>query len=309
MKLGKILASGSALALAAFLAMPTAASADVITNGGGTFSVGIGGNGELFDFASGTGFRRNGDGYDPLLPGTPRDSWGVTTSDGSAYADQAAFGDANLTGTTFSGGGSSETAITTTNVGVQITQSYAFVGSGNILRIQETITNTSGSALTGVAFARDVDWDVSPTAFNENTFGPTGSSPLVIGSSYYGFENPTAGVPYSFSCSGSCNTTGDLGGGIQVGLPDLAAGGSDTFDFFYGVSGFEQSVNGLIGEAQHQGANYIIATQSSENGNYPDLGANSALIGVGQVPEPITISLFGAGLAGMGAFRRRRKSA
>jgi hypothetical protein len=284
----------------------------VITDPTSSYSVGIGQNGELYDFYSGIGFRRLADAYDPLAPGSPRDSWGVgiPTLGSAAYADQADYGASNITGTTFNIGTSSATASTTTSIGLEVYQKYSFVSS-NILEVKETITNVSGS-LEPVVFGRDIDWDVYPTEFDENTFGPTGVSAKVIDSSYYGFENPSPLVPYAASCFGGCNGTADLGGGIQVSLGVLGAGASTSINYYYGISEIGQNVNGLISEAQADGAQYIIATQSSENGAYANLGENSAFIAVGSgVPEPSTWAMMLLGFAGLAfaGYRGSRKSA
>ena len=84
MKFGLFLAS--AVAVAAFASQ---ASAQVISDSSGQYSVGIGAIGELYDVASGTGFVRVIDGYDPLQPGTPRDSWSIASGLGVAYAETA----------------------------------------------------------------------------------------------------------------------------------------------------------------------------------------------------------------------------
>ena len=77
----------------------------------------------------------------------------------------------------------------------------------------------------------------------------------------------------SFPCSGGCNQVGDLGGGINVTLSNLSAGGSPTpITYLYGISMLGESVNGLISEIMADGGYYYIATQSSENGLYPALG-------------------------------------
>jgi PEP-CTERM motif len=239
----------------------------------------------------------------------PRDSWGVETAFGSAYGDYQDFGTQNLTGTTQSFGASSGTSVSTTSVGVTVGQSYKFQ-QPNILKVTETITNTSSSTLTGVVFQRDIDWDVAPTEFDENSFGGAIKG-NVNDSSYYGFENPDPSVAYGSSCSLGCNQVGDLGGGINVTLGTLAAGASVTQIYLYGISELGESVNGLIAEANADGAYYWVATQSSENGLYPNLGANSAIIAVASgVPEPSTWAMMALGVIGLGfAARRGRKAA
>ena len=268
-------------------------------------------NGELFDVSSYIGFRRNADGYDPLAPGNPRNSWGVTASGNSAYADYQYYGTAGVTSTAYGSTASTATALSVTSAGVNVFQTYSFL-QPNVLKITEKITNTTAGALTGVKFQRNIDWDVSPTEFNENSF----ANPIVgnvNNSTGYGFNNPDPAVPYSiadFSSGG--NLTSDLGGGINVTLGTIAAGGSDTITFLYGISQFGENVNGLIGNVLADGAYYWVATQSSENGAWPyGLGTNSAIIAVSTgVPEPSTWAMLALGFAGLGfaASRRGRKA-
>lgn len=127
----------------------------------------------------------------------------------------------------------------------------------------------------------------------------------VINSSYYGFENPTG--PYADSCNAGCNQTADLGGGIELDLGVLGAGQSASFTYLYGISQIGENVNGLIAQVDADGAYYYIATQSSENGAYPELGTNSAIIAVATpTPEPSTMVLVGLGLCAASFLRRKR---
>ena len=299
-----------ALGVAA-VAYAGAASADTITNGWQT--VGLGPNGELYQAASGIGQQRISDGFDPISPGSPRDSWGVTTNLGAAYADQADFGNQNLTGTTWSIGASTASAWTGTTVGVSVSQNYGFKSgpNQNFLAIEENITNTSGTTLTGVYFQRDVDYDINPTPFNENSFGPAKNAARgVEDKSYYGFENPTAGpFPlYAFSCAAGCNSTSDLGAGIDVSLGDLAPGQTKSVTYLYGLNLEGQNVNDLIAQLPGLGAYDWVASQSSENGAWPDgLGYNSAILAVavpGPVPGAGVLGLAGLALAGLYARAR-----
>ena len=297
-------AVGAALSVALFAASSAQAGGTISS---GPFTVGIGPNGELFDSGSYIGFLRNADGYDPLAPGNPRDSWGVTSSGGSAYADYQFYGTSGITSTAYGSTASTATALSVTTAGVNVFQTYSFL-QPNVLKVTERITNTTGGALTGVKFQRNIDWDVSPTPFSENSF----ANPIVGNvndSTGYGFENPDPAVPYSFSFAGGGNATGDLGGGINVTLGTLAAGGSDTITFLYGISQLGQDVNGLIGNVLADGAYYWVATQSSENGAWPlGLGTNSAIIAV-SAPEPSTWAMLALGFAALGfAARRGRKA-
>ena len=251
------------------LAGPTYASTTLpvtISDSTGQFSVGIGLDGELYNSSTGVGFKRVSDGYDPLAPGTPRDSWGISANGTPAYADQTTAGDVGLTSTASFGANSGTVTSNVLTPTLSVTQNYSFAAA-NVLQIATTVTNTSGVS-QAVLFQRDVDWDVAPTEFNENTFGPA-----IAGG------KGVSGSSYLSSCATGCNFTGDLGGGIMVNLGTLNAGASDTFSYFYGISETGENVNGLDTDLANAGAAYVISTQSSENGAYPSLGANSAAIG------------------------------
>jgi hypothetical protein len=288
------------------------ASAQTFSDATGQYQVGIGRNGELYDYATGVGLL-NPAGSDYIAPGTPRDSWGITSSVGSAFADQSFTGTANITGTVFTPGTNSGTAVSTTTLGLTVTHAYNFFAP-NILSVQQTVTNTSNTAITGVVFRRNVDLDVPPTAFNENTFGPLGTNTSVVGASYNGFENASPATAFTSSCLLGCNQIGDLGAGIDLGLGTIDAGQSKTFAYYYGINMPGQTLDLLFTQAQGLGLSYLIGVQSSENGLYPSLGAGSGFLGVsnigtvaGTVPEPASwaMMIVGIGAAG-GALRRRR---
>jgi PEP-CTERM motif len=293
----------------------------------GTFSMGINSTyGEMYDYSNGLGFRRLSDGYDPIAPGSPREAWGVSAGSTAGYADQADFGTTNLsTGsglvvtpsslsitnnlTTLPSGGSNL---------LQVSQNYSFVAA-NIVQIAVSITNVSGVSQL-VNYARNVDWDVAPTEFNEITkVSPLGSLPLVTAASYYGFENPSPLAPFSSSTTGGTYGPADLGAGFQVNLGTLAAGATTSFDLWYGLNTSAytgtsgQSPAGLVSQllALEPGiSTYAVGYSSDGDIN---TATNSIILGVGMpavtaVPEPSTFAIAGiGGLAFMGyAWRRRR---
>ena len=289
--------------VATMFAASQAQAGGTITNG--NYTVGISDNGELFDSNAYVGFRRGADGYDPLSPGTPRDSWGVSTSLGSAWADDYSYGSNGIVSNALVLAGNSATNLVTTNVGVTLSENFSFAAD-NVLRIVHTITNTSGGDLD-VTFQREWDTDIDPTFSNESF--NVGADGRVTDSSWYGFDGPVGGYG-SNSCNAGCDNYGDNGGGIQLGLGTLGAGQSISFIYLYGISQQGQNVNQLVSQAQGLGATYLIAGQGGENGTLPGLGANSAFIAVARdaVPEPASWAMMVAGFGLAGAAMRRRRT-
>lgn len=295
--------SGVAIVAAASLAFAGAAGAGVITSASG-YAVGIGENGELFDANAGVGFQR-ADGFDPIAPGVPRDSWGVSVAGlGGAYAD-GVFTGSTVLGTTFAYGSDSAHAVTDTGLGLTVTQDYSFVGDGNILKIVTTVRN-DGAGPVDALFQRLVDFDID-FGLGENVVGPFGVFPGVVDASYFGFEsaNPADG-PFQISCATGCNQTNDLGVGIRISLGSLASGATKRFAYYYGLNVAGQTLNDLVAQGHAAGASYLLGAQGPENGDYPSLGVNSAVMGVGSVPEPATWAMLILGFFGLGAALRRR---
>ncbi|MBW8813184.1 MAG: PEP-CTERM sorting domain-containing protein [Caulobacterales bacterium] len=301
----KNLAAAAALAVLGAAVAAAPASAVTISNSTGQFSVGIGADGELYDAGSGVGFVRSSDGFDPIAPGTPRDSWGVGIVGGaSAYADGQLYG-STVASTALTSGAHSAQAVTDTGLGLTVTQAYSFVGAGNILRIDTFVRNDGLDALD-VVFQRAVDFDIGD---GENVSGPYGASSHVADSSSYGFESPDPNAgPFGYSCFGGCNSTGDLGAAIRISLGNLAGGATSRFSYYYGLNSGRDSLDDLVAQGHAAGAQYIIGAQGAENGDYPSLGANSAILGVGGVPEPATWAMMLMGFFGLGAMVRRRRA-
>src|SRR5581483_3128864 len=166
------------------IAQPAAAQQTTISDSTNGYHAGIGPNGELFDSITYIGLK-NPAGQDFIAPGTPRDSWGYTSSTGHGYADyeNSSPGSAGILSTVITPGTNSATAVSTLSNGLTLTQVYNFFAP-NILSVQETLSNPTAGAITDITFRRDVDLDIAPTEFNEETVGPLGSNANVTGNSY-----------------------------------------------------------------------------------------------------------------------------
>ena len=274
-----------------------------ITSPSGDFEVGIAPNGELYDDTSGVGFLRVSDNYDPIAPGTPRDSWGISAGSTDGYANHERYGVYNVTPTASSFGPNSGVITDVMGGGLlQINQSYSFAAD-NVLRINTTITNTSGTP-QAVRFSRNVDFDITPTEFDEITRVDPYSSPISA-ASYYGFENPNPLVAfiYPVPVGGGVDGPDDLGAAYQLDLGTLAAGASSSFDVYYADSEIGQSEEGLRTQLYGLGANFVSTTVNS--GTYE----NTAALAYGPVttPEPSTLVLLGIGAISMLAYGWRRQ--
>jgi hypothetical protein len=289
----------AAVAVASIAVAGQASAQATITDAGGGYSVGVSASGALYNGNDGTGFRRLSDGYDPIQPGIPRDSWGLSAGGSAAWSDPEHIGDSGLLSGGLVAGPNSAVGTAVTDFGFTVAQSYSFI-DGNILRIDTSVTNDNADAVADVLFQRNVDWDFDAS---DVVFGPSGASYLVVDSSYYGFEDPNASSPYGFSCFLGCNAgPDDLGGGIKINLGNLLGGATRKFTYFYGISAGGQTPANLIAQGHAAGAQYIIAGRSGDD------GANSAFIGVASVPEPATWAMLILGFFGLGAMLRRRRA-
>ncbi len=331
----KILLGGiAAMALGAAFALPAQAGA-ILDNG--TIQIGVNDEGHLnTPFAGdplGIGFmglRYKPTGAASTEPGCQCEGWGVSngTISGGANvsSDSGAFG---LTLTSFtSTDGFLTNAKSVVNVGgvFEVSHDYHPSLSDNLFQVDVTIKNISGSDQTAL-YRRVMDWDIYPTPFSEFVT-IVNSSPVVFRTDTNGFNSAN---PLSFSTfvAGPSASNGytniiDLGPSDHGALFDFNFGtllpdATQAFTTFYGAAANEA---GAISALALVGAENVYSLGKCNPSNpactLPEGAPNTfifAFKGVGgtvvtdHVPEPATLTLLGAGLAGIGAMVRRRKAA
>lgn len=299
----------SMVAAAIFFAGVSVSSAGIISSG--LFDVGINDTyGNLYDGDS-VGFRRNSDGSDYILPGTPREAYGVSQGSLFGHADGASIGNFNLTPI------SSVFTPTTATIVVQmqdllITNQYSFVAK-NVLLDLVTIENTSSTSAS-VAYSRIVDMDLGAGGGFYEQITADARPGDVSGSSFDGFESPNPLIAFGADAgaSGGVFPAGDQGAGLLL-TRTLAAGDSWTFSIFHGFNQYLQTETGLRSQVYGLGATFLI---SGVDGNNPATGQSAVLGYAGDgfieasVPEPTSMAIFAIGGLGLaaGAVRRRRNA-
>jgi type IV pilus assembly protein PilY1 len=278
--------------------------------------------------------------YESTADGCTCEGWGVGVRTGgvvtaAGYANDA-VGTSNLTSVAFSSTASTATSTVklTTGPGLQVTHEYVPSSTPNLYEVRVTITNTGTTTLDDVVYRRVMDWDVSPTQFNENVRISGWGATNLIGAGSNGF---LSAKPLDFSkgactiggvCNGNFETTtgDDRGSFFDFSFGALAAGESKTFETFYGAAG---NLNDLLTALGSVGAEVYTAAWCAGAGSTGARACNGktgpAVFGYGfkgvggtappelppadgVVPEPSTYALLATGLFGLAVISRRRRN-
>jgi len=327
------------------MAVATPAFANgLIVSANGFAQIGVNDDGSLDASTSagfvGIGYKFTGQGgrtgfNDALTPGCPCEDWGVSyngATGGSVGQNLGNFGIAvglSSAGTS-NNSSAGPTATFTSNTsmsGIGVTQAFSIgteTASGALFKDTVTLTNNTGAAITNLRFGRAMDWDVPPTEFAEYvTIKGTGTTTSLKRSTDNGFANANpltaiadGGITAPINADFTDNGPADHGALFVFDFGGLADGASYSFDIFYGAGANETDALALLGAISPE---LYSLGQSSSGGVRNDLptfvfafrgvGGSIVVPPVG-VPEPLTLSLFGAGALGaFGAMRRRKAKA
>lgn len=264
---------------------------------------------------------------DSVTPGCFCEGWGAAyngTVQGNSSNSNG--GNTNITGVSFASTSSTATSVVTIG-GLKITQAYAPAAGALTALFKDTvtITNTGATTLNNVEYARSTDWDINPTEFHEiETLGGWGATALTY-SVNNGFctDNP---LTLASSCGAIGTTKGsawtntnftqngiaDQGSSFLFNFGSLAAGGSDTFDIYYGAADNNAAALAALGGV---GAEvYVLGYASNGPDGTANLDSGTWMFGFSGVggkpitatPEPGTLSLCGIGLLGLAKSLRKR---
>ena len=233
---------------------------------------------------------------DGIAPGCFCEGWGVSVNGTtSGYVGNADGGTSNISGVSFASTSSTATSKTSLDgTGLTINQAFSPSTANTVLfQDQVTLTNTGSTAMTNVEYTRSMDWDIPPTEFNEYvTVGGVPASALIF-SNDDGFCTPD---PLA-ACS--------------------AAGGSTTFDIFYGAANDE--ADAIAALSTDSAEVYALGLASNGPGGAPNTASGTWAFGFAGVggtplppptpsatPEPSSIVLVASGLLGGITTLRRR---
>ncbi len=335
----------TSLAFAMFLGSATLQAGAIITDG----NVSLGVN-DLASLNFGTGVAdiagetvvgmryidAGGTQYESTSHGCECEGWGVAATSGFTTVSGAAndsSGTFNLNLVSFTSDATTASSIVDlTGSTLRVTHDFALAAeTDNLYRVTVTLENIAGDGgdAIDVRYRRTMDWDTSPTPFEEYvTIGGTAVATAVTAATDDGFcsSDPTA------SC-GSIVTGGtgdfvalgpaDHGANFDFNFGALAAGASYSFDIFYGGAadrtaalsalaavGAEVYSLGWSGYDADQNGLHDITGAATPTFIFGFAGVGGVVVEdpTGETPVPATLFLLSFGLLGIRAAIRKQQS-
>lgn len=279
-----------------------------------------------------------GDEYESTSHGCLCEGWGITDGTASGQANNDFGSPTGLSLVSFT-----STATTATSVvdldgsDLRITHEFTPSATASLYKVSVTIENTSATDdVAGVTYRRAMDWDTSPTPFDEFvTIGGTATTTLLEDSSDDGFTftDPLT-TPDLFDLAG-CGTDVDFtacgpddhGAAFDFALGGILAGEAYSFDIFYGGAIGLTAADAALGAVGAELFSYGWSADDTDQDGYIDGTTDLAptyifaFAGVGgtvvvpppggggaAVPLPAAGWLLIAGMGGLAAASRRKKA-
>jgi hypothetical protein len=335
------------LMAAAFCALPALANASAIIADGNVM-LGVDDFGQLNisggvadvsgETRVGTRWLDGGVEYESTSHGCLCEGWGLAVDGTSGFANNS-VGSGGLTAVSFVSDASTATSVVQIiGTDVYVTHSFALSASDDLYEAVVTIENRGVTDVAALEYRRTMDWDTSPTPFDEYvTIGGTATTTLLAESSDNGFSSSDplvadindlagCGITTDFSACGPS----DHGAVFDFALGALAAGEEFEFSVFYGGAEGKADADAALAAVGAELFSYGWSRDDVNQDGRGDAGTGNAgaltptfifaFKGVGgsviipptsSIPLPAGVWLMIAGIGALGGMRRlkQRKAA